>query len=104
MIFNTKKCKTLHIGPGEPRNYFMTDKDGGEHLVQKVDKEKDLGVVFDKKMLFNEHINTKVNLANRNLGLIAKNFTYMNKEMFLHLYKSLVRPHLEYCLQSWCRG
>ena len=38
----------------------------------------------------------KVNIANRNLGCIFRSFTYMVKEMFLHLFKSLVRPHLEY--------
>ena len=27
MIFNTKKCKTLHIGPSEPNEYYMKDKD-----------------------------------------------------------------------------
>ncbi len=47
-------------------------------------------------MKFNTHISEKVAKANRNLGLIFKTFTYMNKEMFLTLFKSLVRPHLEY--------
>ena len=38
----------------------------------------------------------KVNITNRNLGCIFRSFTYIDKEMFLHLFKSLVRPHLEY--------
>ena len=32
---------------------------------------------------------TKINKANRNLGIVFRTFTYMN------LYKSIVRPHLE---------
>ena len=35
------------------------------------------------------------------LGLVKNTFTYMNKEMFNVLYKTLIRPHLEYCPQVW---
>ena len=30
------------------------------------------------------------------LGLIKRSFSYLDKEVFIKLYKSLVRPHLEY--------
>ena len=59
------------------------------------DSDKDLGVFIDEKLNFREHITKKVNIANRNLGLIFRSFTYMDKEMFLNLYKSMVRPHIE---------
>ena len=62
---------------------------------------KDLGVIFDEKLLFREHISKKIAIANRNLGLILKSFNYLNKEMFMCLYKALVRPHLEYATQVW---
>ena len=39
--------------------------------------------------------------ANSTLALIRKAFTFMDSNMFLALYKSLVRPHLEYCIQAW---
>ena len=35
------------------------------------------------------------------VGLMKHTFTYMNKEMVLVLYKTLVRPLLEYCPQVW---
>ena len=63
--------------------------------------EKDLGVTIDDKLKFREHITQKVNIANRNLGIIFRTFSYMDKEMFLNLYKSMVRPHLEYATQIW---
>jgi len=101
MIFNVKKCKTMHIGKNEPSEYFMKDAEGKICKIQLVDSEKDLGVTFDDKLTFNKHIHLKVNIANRNLGLIAKSFTYLDKEMFLQLYKALVRPHLEYASVIW---
>ena len=35
------------------------------------------------------------------LGLIKRTFTNLTKESFLILYKTYVRPHLEYCISIW---
>jgi len=35
------------------------------------------------------------------LGEIKRNFTDRSKETIMPLYKSLVRPHLEYCVPIW---
>ena len=69
--------------------------------VTRVTSEKDLGVIFDEKLIFRDHISKKAAIANRNLGLIFRSFTYIDKVMFLNLYKSLVRPHLEYATSVW---
>ena len=73
------------MGSGDNRN-----------TIKSVESEKDLGVFIDEKLNFRDHITKKVNIANRNLGIIFRSFTYMDKEMFLNLYKSMVRPHIEY--------
>jgi len=36
------------------------------------------------------------------LGLIKRNFIYMDSNTFILLYNSLVRPHLEYANAVWC--
>ena len=33
--------------------------------------------------------------------MIKRNFTDMSKEVIIPSYKSLLRPHLEYCCQIW---
>ena len=63
--------------------------------------EKDLGVFFDNKLIFDNHINYAVNKANSMLGLIKRSFLYLDIDSFLCLYKSLVRPHLEYGNIIW---
>ena len=35
------------------------------------------------------------------LGLIRRSFKYLTTESLTMLYKVYVRPHLEYCVQSW---
>ena len=39
--------------------------------------------------------------ANRMLGLISRTIEYKNQEVLMNLYKSIVRPHLEYCCTVW---
>ena len=41
------------------------------------------------------------NKANRIMGMIKRSFTCIDKEMFICLFKSLVRPHLEYINAVW---
>ena len=86
----------MRLGAKTPLQQY-TMKSGVERVsLERVTSEKDLGVTVDNKLLFREHISKKSALANRNLGIIFKSFTYLDKEVFLCLYKSLVRPHIEY--------
>ena len=62
----------------------------------KYEEEKDLGVIFDKYLSFDAHIQNKANTSNSMTGIIRRTFTFIDGEIFTNLYKSLVRPHLEY--------
>ena len=64
-------------------------------------QEKDIGVTFDDGMKFNVHISNIVKKANQIVGLIRRTFEFMDKDMFLILYKTLVRPVLEYATVIW---
>ena len=33
--------------------------------------------------------------------MIRRNITNKNKNVITRLYKGLVRPHIEYCVQAW---
>ena len=94
--FNQKKCKHLHLGQDPEYTYYMEGKE-----ITKTDEEKDLGIIVDTNLKFVQHINTKVKKANQMLGIIKRSFSFMDKEMLLILFKSLVRPHLEYGSSVW---
>ena len=89
MLFNLKKCKHLHIGARQQPATYTMNSGQEQYEIEKVSSEKDLGVIMDKALNFSEHISSKINKANRNLGLIFRTFTYMDKEMFLNLYNQL---------------
>jgi ribonuclease P/MRP protein subunit RPP40 len=66
-----------------------------------VTEERDLGVIMQSDLKWDKQCSKAVNTANRILGMIKRSFCYLNKEVVLKLYKSLVRPHLEYSIQAW---
>ena len=79
----------------------MLDNNGQLQAVARTETEKDLGVTIDKELSFNDHISTQVNKANRALGALKHTFKYMDNTTFKHLYKSLIRPYLEYASPAW---
>ena len=64
-----------------------------------VDLFMDLGVLFDPHLLFDSHISEKVSKVYMMLGIIKRNFEGATENCLLNLYKTMVRPHLEYANQ-----
>ena len=70
--------------------------------IVKADTIKDLGVVFDSKLTFDQYISEITKKATRLLGLILRNckmFTQAKTKIML--YNSHVRSILEYCSTVW---
>ena len=65
-------------------------------VLRNVKQEKDIGVIVDEQLKFEDHMYEKIKKANNVMGLIRRSFIHMDEEMFLKLYKALVRAHLEY--------
>ena len=63
--------------------------------------ERDLGVEMDHLLKFREQAATAVGRANRILGLIKHSFAHIDSKTLPLLFKTMVRPHLEYCNQIW---
>ena len=97
MLFNFGKCKCLHTGH---RNLNVNYKMGDTVLGTTV-KEKDLGVTISADMKVSEQCGIAASKGNKILGLIRRNITYKGKKLIIPLYKAIVRPHLEYCIQAW---
>ena len=97
MLFNFGKCKCLHTGSGNTgENYEM-----GGTILSKTVKEKDLGVTMNANMKVSEQCRIAASKGNQVLGMIRRNITYKEKSLIIPLYKAIVRPHLEYCIQAW---
>ena len=100
---NASKCKSLTVSGCKSTivtNYSVATAAGRQDL-ERVNNIKDVGVIIDEKLCFRDHINEKVNKAYMMLGIIKRNFKFLEKEAFKNLYKAMVRSHLEYAQSSW---
>ena len=97
MKFNTDKCTVMHLGRNNMASqYILNDK-----KLKESESERDLGVIIDKNLKFSDHCNKVANTANVTLGMIRRTINCKSKSIITRLYKALVRPQLEYCVQAW---
>ena len=100
--FNASKCVHIHIGSKyTPHQYYMKEQDGSLTPIKKSDCERDLGVLINSKLTPSNHVDQCVLKASRVVGSIKRSFNYMDKEMFLSLYKTQIRPIVEYASPAW---
>jgi len=98
MTFNIEKCKVMHISNRNlsSASYYMN----GYKLVE-CQEEKDLGVLVSNNLKVGPQCNQAFQKANRMLGLLKRMIDNKTPHIMVSLYKSLVRPHVEYCVSAW---
>jgi hypothetical protein len=98
--FNPQKCKIMHIGHNLETSYSI-EQEGQKNTLEKTMEERDLGIYATANMKVSAQCSKAAAKAMSVLGMIRRHFKHIDKEEFRILYKSFVRPHLEYCVQVW---
>ena len=57
---------------------------------------KDLGLLLDKRLSFNENIQSKINECYKMIGFIKRLSVNLPRDPLLRNFKSFIRPHLDY--------
>jgi hypothetical protein len=97
MPFNIGKCKVMHVGKKNIKSdYKLTDQ-----VLSKTTEEKDLGVFFSENFKPSFNCNKASKSANKIVGMIRRNIDCKSAEGMMILYKTLVRPILDYCIPVW---
>ncbi|PKU44785.1 hypothetical protein llap_4926 [Limosa lapponica baueri] len=93
--FNKGKCRVLHLGRNNPMLRYRL----GVDLLENSSAKRDLGVLMIQ-LTMNERCVLVAKKTNGLLGYIKKSMASRSREIILHLCSALLRPHLEYCVQS----
>ena len=100
MEFNSTKFEVLKIGKNEDLKDCYYENPEGQNIPE-VTTAKDLGINFNNNGDFSDHILIKTSKAKQMSGYILRTFMIRNPEPLMLLFKSLVLPHLEYCVIVW---
>ena len=96
LCFNAKKCTVLRIKQCITFDYTLN----GVPLSYVTD-QKDLGIIVSNSLKPASHIHKIIKTANRKIGMIRRCFTNLTKNKIEILYKSIIRPGLEYASPAW---
>lgn len=99
MQLNLKKC--YHVKFTRKTNIFSTEYFINNERLQELETIKDLGVVYDKKVTFEPHMESITKKASKMLGFVVRNSRGFHNKTKIMLYYSLVRSILEYCSVVW---
>ena len=98
--FNIEKCKLMKMGHGLQTQYHMWSSNRYVQL-EEVEEERDLGVIVTSTLKPSQQCAKAAAAARKIISMVKRNFRRLDKDDFLIIYKTYIRPHLEYCVQSW---
>ena len=101
LTFHPDKCVVMRIAKNQKKLATKPYYNMDATRLKIVEQEKNLGVVVDSQLKFEEHITRIVKKANSGMGMIRRSFLYLDKDMFKKLFIAMVRPHLEYGATIW---
>lgn len=93
---NSVKCYSMSLFSKSNRIYTINGID-----LTVVNRVKDLGLIYTSELSFDEYIVGQVRKANNLISIIRKSFASLTSEEFSILYKSYIRPLLEYNVTLW---
>ena len=100
MALNGLKFKHIKYGKNENQKEHSTYLSDNNQIEAK-SQVKDLGVVMDNNMNYDQHIQGQIEKVKGISAWIYRTFRTRDAHVMLTLWKSLAIPHLDYCSQLW---
>nr|VZH99101.1 unnamed protein product [Spirometra erinaceieuropaei] len=97
--FNVTKCNVLRVGRTRSLNRRVYHLNGVP--LQEVDAQKDLGVWVTASLKPSLHCSKVAKSAMSVLYLVKRAFSTFDEDCFVKVFRTFVRPQLEFAIQAW---
>ncbi len=91
------KSYVLHLGSNNTKHTYVIDNIS----IPTTQSMRDLGVTVDSKLTFSDHITSMVSRASSRAIIIRRSFRHKDLQFQLQLYKTFIRPMLEFASSVW---
>ena len=72
-----------------------------ESVLEEKPSFKMLGLTFSSKLDWGSYIISIAKTASKKIGALIRSMKFPSPEVALYLYKSMIRPCMEYCCRAW---
>ena len=99
--FNQSKTKQAVISREPNQNFALVLRNGNELDTSTSVTQLGLGLSLSSNLTWKTHIHSLAKHASQKLGFLARARGFFSSSHLLSIYKSQIRPSLEYCSHVW---
>ena len=93
--------KTQLVSFDRCNNNGSIDVKMGGSILEEKSSFKMLGLTFSSKLDWASYIISIAKTASKKIGALIRSMKFLSAEVALYLYKSTIRPCMEYCCHVW---
>ena len=97
--FNTGKTQQVTFDQSNNTGAIDVKIDGS--ILEEKLSFKTLGLNFSSKLDWGSYIISIAKTASKKIGALIRSMKFLSPEVALYLYKSTIRPCMEYCCHVW---
>ena len=93
--------KTQLVSFDRSNNNGSIDVKMGGSILEEKSSFRMLGLTFSSKLDWGSYIISIAKTASKKIGALIRSMKFLSPEVALYLYKSTIRPCMEYCCHVW---
>ena len=93
--------KTQLVSFDWSNNNGSIDAKMGGSILEEKSSFKMMGLTFSSKLDWGSYIISIAKTASKKIGALIRSMKFLSPEVALYLYKSTIRPCMEYCCHVW---
>ena len=97
--FNAGKTQLVSFNRSNNTGSIDVKMDGS--VLEEKSSFRIMGLIFISKLVWGSYIFSIAKTASKKIGALIRSMKFLSPEVALYLYKSTIRPYMEYCCHVW---